>query len=369
MKVGIDTFGCDNGRSGLGSYLLSMVPALPDSDEVSYELFGPEVDRFTYTGNKPYPFKSVNVPDSLFFERIWPSLNVNTFAKKNGYDVVLYPAGCRILPSRFSVPSVCVINDIVSSLISSSDDSWYRRVVRKSLSRIDCIIVSSEYIRDDLIASGIDCKNIVVIHNGIDHNMFYPSEDFSGNVVDIKPFAIKKPYMIYASRMKNESKKHEELIQAFSIFKKKTGLPHRLVLAGTESSYSDKVHAAAHDSEFARDIFITGHFPHEQFPALYRNAEACVFPSVSEGVGLSVMESMACGLPVACSDKGALKEIAGNCALFFDSDSPDSVAAALERIVTDKALRAKLSADGIKWSERYSWRNTAAATMQTVLSL
>ena len=89
-------------------------------------------------------------------------------------------------------------------------------------------------------------------------------------------------------------------------------------------------------SEAASDIFITGYFPHENFPELYRNADACIFPSVNEGVGLSVLEAMVTGLPVACSNKGTLPEITGGKTLYFDSDNVQEMADVIEKIIVDE---------------------------------
>ena len=79
MKVGIDTFGCAHGRSGLGSYLMSLVPMLPQDSDVVYDLFGPEADRYTYTGDQGFGFTGVSVPDSLSAERMWHTFKVNSF--------------------------------------------------------------------------------------------------------------------------------------------------------------------------------------------------------------------------------------------------------------------------------------------------
>ena len=366
MKVGIDTFGCDHGRSGIGSYLLSLVPRLPVSSEVTYSLFGPEMDRYTYTADKGINFISANIPDSLTAERIWHALNVNTFSKKQGFNVVLYTAGARMLPLKCRIPGVAVVNDIVSNIFLKTDDLWLQKQIKKGLSNVNCIIAASQYIRKDLERSGISNKNIEVIHNGIDHSLFYPRAIESEEAIDIKPFAIKRPYFIYASRMQSAEKKHIELIKAFSLFKEKTHLPHRLVLAGADGPYSDEVHQAAFKASAASDIFLTGYFPHESFPELYRGAEACIFPSVNEGVGLPVIEAMATGLPVACAKAGALTEIAGNNALYFDSNNIEEMETVMEQIVTDKALREKLITGGFEWTKRFDWEKTALLTLDVL---
>ena len=369
MKVGIDTFGCDHGRSGIGSYLLSLVPGLPVAADVSYDLFGPEMDRYTYSGDKSITYSSANIPDSLTAERFWHLFNVNSFAKRQEYDVVLYTAGARMLPLKCKVPGVAVVNDIVSNLFASNDDHWQKRQIKHGLAHANCIIAASQYIRRDLEKAGIKSKRIEVIHNGIDHSLFYPRTIENDETIEIKPFAIKRPYFIYASRLSGPEKKHVELIKAFTLFKEKTHLPHRLVLAGSDGPYSEEIHKAAFQSTAASDIFLTGYFPHESFPELYRGADACIFPSTNEGVGLPVIEAMATGLPVACAKAGALSEIAGNNALYFDSDKIEEIESCMEQIALDKQMRAKLVSGGLEWTKRFDWQKTAALTLDVLRSL
>ena len=181
MKVGIDTFGCDHGRSGLGSYLLSLTKVLPQEENVIYELFGPEVDRYTYTGSNDIKFVSVSVPDSLSAERLWHQFRMNRFGKKQGYDVVLYPAGSRMMPTSFRVPGIAVVNDIVTNLFDETDDYLMRRQVKKGLSHADCIIASSNFIKKDLERFGFAKGRIEVIYNGIDHDLFFPADSVSSS--------------------------------------------------------------------------------------------------------------------------------------------------------------------------------------------
>ena len=115
------------------------------------------------------------------------------------------------------------------------------------------------------------------------------------------------------------------------------------------------------NSSVASDIFLTGFFPHKSFPMMYAGSEACVFPSVNEGVGLPILEAMATGVPVLCSKSGALPEIAGDAAYYFDSDNIEEIATGLERIVTDNELRSTLTNKGIERVEAFSSCSTALA--------
>lgn len=366
MKVGIDTFGCGHGKTGLGSYLDSLTAFLQNSEEDCFELFGAEIDRYTYGADNGLRFHSVKLPDNRKIKRIWHYAGANFFASRRKFDVVLYAAGAHYLPIIFTVPGVAVVNDVVSDVYAS--ELFSSKVLRiiVGLKNASKVIVPSQFIRKDLVKLGVPEEKITVIHNGIDHSEFYPRELLSPNLVDIKPFAIKRPYFIYASRMSSTSKKHVELIKAFELFKEKTHLEHRLVLAGSEGEATDAVKKAVMTSSCSSDIFITGFFPPENFPLLYSGSEGCIFPSVNEGVGLPVLEAMATGVPVACSSSGALPEIAGNNAIYFDSDNIEQMANSIEQLALNSSLRAKLREGGIEWTKRFTWEKTAEKTIQVL---
>lgn len=366
MKIGIDTFGCDHARGGIGTYLLSFAANLPEDENIDVEFFGSEIDRYTYTSGKKVKYASVRIQESLNAFRLWHFSALNKFAVQRKYDAVIYPAPDKVLPVSFKVPGVAVINSILSNRVEGNKDWTQKMQVKRGLYRVPKIIAASNFIKSDLVRHGISEEKIDVVHNGIDHKLFFPSGEFDSDIVDIKPFAIKKPYFIYCSKISGPDKKHVELIKAFSKFKEKTQAPHRLVLAGSDGSYAAEVHKAALESPFASDIFLTGHFPHESLPLLYSGSEACVFPSAEEGVGLPVLEAMACGVPVLCSHSAALPEAGGDAAIYFDSDNTDDIASSLEKIVGDKELKAAMVSNGIKWASSFSWETTVKETFKAI---
>ena len=119
MKIGIDTFGCRHGRSGLGSYLFSLVSHLPDLEDVQYELFGAPIDRYTYSSEKPVPFTSVRLMDTKYALRLWHCIGLNSFASKQKYDAVFYISASHMLPTVFKVPGIALVNDCLSAAFIS----------------------------------------------------------------------------------------------------------------------------------------------------------------------------------------------------------------------------------------------------------
>ena len=368
MKIGIDTFGCEHGRSGIGSYLSSLSQHFQNTEETQFELFGAEIDRYTFGRDSNIGFESVLLPDTERAEKAWHVLLCNSFAKKQKYDALLFPASSYAMPLHFSTPSVAVVNDIVSELFATKTLAERARI-KRSLKKVNKIIAPSNFVKKDLKRLGINQEKITVVHNGINHSVFYPRELITAESEMIKPFAIRRPYFLYASKMSSPLKRHVELIKAFEIFKKKTNLPHRLVLAGSEGECAESVKKAALNSPFASDIFITGYFPHESFPALYAGSEGCLFPSEIEGVGLPILEAMATGIPVACAKAGALQEIAGEKAILFDSSNLEEIATAIEKIATDVPLRKKMIKEGSVWAKKFNWEATAQETLDVLKSV
>jgi glycosyltransferase involved in cell wall biosynthesis len=102
-----------------------------------------------------------------------------------------------------------------------------------------------------------------------------------------------------------------------------------------------------------------GHLPLESMPALYRGAAAMIFPSLYEGFGAPPLEAMACGCPVAASDRGSLPEVCGDAALTFDAESADQIGEAMERVTSDEALRSRLREAGLRRAGSFTWSAAA----------
>lgn len=366
MKIGIDTFGCRHGRSGLGSYLYSLASHLPEVEGVEYELFGSPMDRYIYSSEKEIPFSEVKLMDTKTALRFWHVFCANGFALNRKYDAVLYVSATHMIPHDFSVAGIAIVNDCLSAAFSAKKKYIHQKHILQGLKNASKIIAPSQFICNDLKNLGVDTAKIEVVHTGINHSVFYPHPISESDTVNVKPFAIKRPYLIYATRMNSPHKKHIELIRAFTAFKEKTHLPHRLVITGGDDICTSAIQEEIKKSSAMSDIFMTGFFPVEGFGDLYSASDACIFPSVNEGVGLPVLEAMATGVPVACADSGALREITGGNALFFDPDNIDNFADSIERIVTEREIREKLIACGIDWTRQFQWADTARKTVEII---
>jgi glycosyltransferase involved in cell wall biosynthesis len=105
-------------------------------------------------------------------------------------------------------------------------------------------------------------------------------------------------------------------------------------------------------------VHFTGIVPEAKLPALYRGANALVFPSLYEGFGLPVLEAMACGTPIVTANTTAMPEVAGDAALLVDPRSVEQIAHAIEQVVNDNSLRLCLREKGVARAAQFSWDRT-----------
>ncbi len=147
----------------------------------------------------------------------------------------------------------------------------------------------------------------------------------------------------------------EGLIRAFHPFRE-SHPDFRLVLAGMRGFAAEQIERLA-----GAGIEITGWLPREQLIDLYRRAWAFVYPSTFEGFGMPVAEALAAGVPVACSDIPPLREVAGECAIYFPPGEPT-----LEQVCFDPVVRKTLPLSGRERARRFSWHTAAHSTLDVL---
>jgi alpha-1,3-rhamnosyl/mannosyltransferase len=129
--------------------------------------------------------------------------------------------------------------------------------------------------------------------------------------------------------------------------------------------------AASSGAESLEDptIYKLGFVPDAHLPLLYQGAEAFILPSLAEGFGLPILEAMACGTPVICSDTTALPEIAGGAARLVPPLEIEAWKEAIDSVLSDNVARQCMRSDGLKQAARFSWSRTAEIVRSTLASV
>ncbi len=154
----------------------------------------------------------------------------------------------------------------------------------------------------------------------------------------------------------------DRLLRAFSAFHR--GRPEfRLVITGLRGFHATNLERLRQELRLADSVQFTGWIPREELYEWYARAWAFLYPSTFEGFGLPVLEALAAGVPTACSRIEPLASIAAGAAFQFDPDNDVEILEAMDRLVSDASLRARLRAAGPERAAQFSWRTTAQLTL------
>lgn len=357
MKIGLNLMFLVDAAGGAGRYASELVPSLLEADSAL------ELSLFV---NRDAPASLAQAPwaDNVDWVRL-PTRFSNR-SHLPGQVLALPPIAAR---RRLDVvhslanggPPVTVRARKVVTLLDliwlHQRKAWGTPTAVKTMSVLtrvsartaDRVITISETARDDIVRHfGLDLAKVDVTPLGV-RMPAPPATRGSSDVPTVLCVAQKRPYKNLAS-----------LIRALP------ELPdHRtvLVLPGAPTDHERELRELAVGLGVAERVRFPAWVSDDELEALYASATCFVLPSLIEGFGLPVLEAMARGIPVACSDRPALPEVAGDAALLFDPTDQEAVTEAVRRLLADEGLRRSLAAKGLDRARQFSWRRTAEETL------
>ena len=366
MRVGIDGRYIQDHFPGIGRYTYSLINALAPlaADDTLVVLYNPALpnSRYDLAALARYPnieLVRLDVPTFSLAEQ----LHLPSLISHLSCDVFHSPY--YVKPYRLPVLSILTLYDVIPTRYPAyyprRTRLFIRWLQRLALRTAAHGIAISETTKSDFIHYyGLAPQHITAIPLAADDH-FRPAEPAAIAAVRGR-YSLPPHYILYLGSNKPH-KNLEALIDAFS------RIPHRasrftLVIAGAWDPRYPEPRQRAEISGLESVIRFLGPVSESDLPALYSGATAFVFPSLYEGFGLPVLEAMACGAPVACSNTSSLPEIVGDAALTFDPTNVEAMAAALDRLLSDSELRAELRQRGLERAQRFSWAETARRTLE-----
>jgi glycosyltransferase involved in cell wall biosynthesis len=271
-------------------------------------------------------------------------------------------------PYYAPVPIIQTLHDIIFMDAIPPQDTFYQRfgnLYRRKLvpivsPRSSAIITVSQYEKERIASRlAVDEKKIEVIYNGIneEHFKLYTSRKILVDMVQ-HDYNLPREFILFLG---NPSGRKNPLgvIEAYVMYSSKVENPLPLVTPGLSQKFVANALKQLNVS-YDPNLFITpGYIRDQDLPYVYSLCKLFLFPSLSEGFGLPVIEAMACGAPVITSKISCMPEIAGDAALLVDPLSAPAIADALITLLNDDDLRLEKIQDGLINAKRFSWSKTA----------
>ncbi len=361
MKIGLDANPLVTGHQfrGIGRYVKNLFHSLIDS--------GPDHSYFFYSRSEGPALQGLNARRTAD-----PIAGLCPGAREDGIQVLhitdyYHPVYKDVSDlneiKRLGTKLVVTVADVIPLRFPQhypAEELFLKKNLAPLISLADRVIAISRATAIDLTEFfSLPPERTDVIHLGADLKMFSPWPTENDPAV-LDRYGLKKPYFLYVGGF-DWRKNCETILKAFSVFLREAGERYQLVFVGNDSP--TPVMREIIDTLPDQPV-TTGFIPEIDLPPLYRRATAFLFPSRTEGFGLPVVEAMACGTPVICSDRGSLPEIAAESGLLVDADNLGGWVEAMRSLVSFPELAATLRKKGLERASSITWAECARKTLE-----
>jgi len=275
--------------------------------------------------------------------------------------------GCDLLhvphynaPLFERTPMVITVHDVIHLTdpgYRTSFKAWAyaRPVLNIAVRKAAHIITVSKYSKGQIMDQlGVPSSKVDTIPCGVGSE-FLPGDREAAFQRVSTILRIHDPYLLFVGSLKPH-KNITALLKAFALLRKRRDIPQRLLILGEgEQVKRDLVRECA-KLQISRRVDFVAKVEKALLPQVYFAADALVLPSRAEGFGLPVLEAMACGTPAICSRTASLPEVGGDAVLYFDPQSLEGLADAIEGVLSSRELRESLRAKGLVQAARFTWK-------------
>lgn len=361
MRFSVDAHAIGQHLTGNETYIRNLLNC--------FEVLDREADFVTYISREE---AMADVPQRFQKRRV----SVNPFVRL-GYDLPRRVAEDRpsLLHVQYTAPVTCSVPIVVSvhdvsylehpEYFTSFRALQLRLTVSRTVRNASCVLTPSEFSKKRILdAYKLADEKVVVLPNGVS-SVFHPVPRQAAHKSMRSAWAPngQAPFILTVGDLQPR-KNHLGLIHAFEdLIRAHPQLPHHLLVVGKETWHAPAVRAAAKKSQVANRIHFTGFVDDEELRRLYGACDLFVYPSFYEGFGLPILEAMACGRAVACSNTSAMPEVADSAALLFDPSSQRDLVFAMRDLLLNPDLRQRMERLGVQRAGMFSWNSSAAKTL------
>lgn len=357
MKIVIAAWHLKNFNVGIGRYSRELIEAIGRVDRAHcYEVLVPD-DSYRFPDRPNIRYRLIRFP--LFRARFWiqaaPLL-------AHRHDVLHLPYDACVALKRGKL--ITTVHDIKPMLFPvlaphhNVKSMFEQAIIGDKWARIDHVVTDSECSKRDIVTHlKVPEHRLTVVYPGVDLKRFRPTEpqpQISNLERSTHPA---RPYVLSVGGA-DPTKNLEVLIDAFARLPGPLRDAYDLVLVG-DLKGRQHLREQVYHVGLEKQIHFAGIVADERLIELYQQATLFVFPTLYEGFGLPVLEAMACGAPVLCSNVASLPEVAGDAAILFDPLDRRGLSAIIGQVLPDADMRRQLRDRGRQQASKFSWDDTA----------
>jgi glycosyltransferase involved in cell wall biosynthesis len=357
MRVAYDVSAAMRLKSGVGYYVLSLLSALADRDDLSLSTYALTVGGHRLLDHA-HRLRRWAIPGRAG-PNLWTRIGYPSGELLTGPADVVHGTNFWIPPLRHR-NGVVTIHDLAFAQhpeFVSPTVSRYRQILPKVLDRCAGVIAPSRTVADGITSElGVPPEQITVTYEGA--REVFARATF--NPESASRLGVHGDFVMYAGQFEPR-KNMLRLLRAFASLEQ-PGL--KLILAGPKGAESRAVEAQIRKSKLDSKAVITGYLSESELASLMAGARAFAFPSIYEGFGLPPIEAMSAGVPVVAARSGSLPEILDGAPFWCDPLDESSIAKALLIAVSDEAARTKAIALGRTRAAFFTWDRVAGLTVE-----
>ena len=297
----------------------------------------------------------------------WSQWRLGRIVQRNGFDAYhsLKHVGPMFsgIKTIYRVPAIGQFSG--NYPMNKLDHIYWNRVAGHAYRRADLLIAVSDYVADGLRSHlKIADERVVTIHNGVDP-LFRRLEQDQIEPERWQQFDLESPYILCVGNLV-PVKNFSTAINSYAhLAESDSSLPPLVLAGGQHHEHHLKLRELVANHRLESAVRFIGYQTGHDLLHLYHGAKMLVHPSLHEGFSFTILEAMACGLPIVASSSTSIPEAAGNAAIYYDCPTDaEALSAKMRELLDSEELCRELSRTALERAPEYTWKKCVNKTIK-----
>jgi len=371
MIIGIDARAAYWYRgTGIGTYVYQLIHKQCQLDRKNnYYVLVPKDSDYSFIWGQNFHETPVG---NVRKDRFWEELEIKEVLLDRKVDLYHIPQNGIGMPREKVCPFVVTLHDVIPITMPETVGPYYRQKFLDSIPEIldksDAFLTVSEFSKSDICRELGIPEDKVFVSKLAAEDIYSPVDKQLAKAYIREKYGIENDFFLYVGGF-NPRKNIKSLLLAYAYMKDKLKKDYKVVILGKQGRSYDDLVTLSHLLKISNDCIFTGFIPVDDMPLFYNAASVFVYPSLYEGFGLPVVESMACGTPVITSNVTSLPEVVGDGAITVSPDDYEAIGDNMLRLVEDEKLYADMRKKALERAALYSWDKTVKDTIEVYESV